>query len=66
MLRALKFLNLLDSEGNLSITNIAVIVGITKMALTANFSGMDAVGLVGALLNYGHKRSCNNQVTDEN
>lgn len=59
MKRVLTFLNLLDAEGNLSITNIAVIVSITKMALLTQLSGVDAVALVGTLLNYAHKRSVN-------
>ncbi len=59
MKQVLTFLNLLDSEGNLSITNIAVIVSITKMALMANMSSVDAVALVGVLLNYAHKRTVN-------
>ncbi len=56
MQRLLSFLNLLDASGNLSITNIAVIVGITKMAFAHQFSGVDATALVGTLLNYAHKR----------
>lgn len=59
MNRVLQFLNLLDSSGNLSITNVAVIVGITKMALMTQMTGVDAVSLVGVLLNYCHKRSIN-------
>lgn len=57
--KALSFLNLLDTAGNLSITNIAVIVGVAKMALMTQMSGCDAVGLVSVLLNYGHKRFTN-------
>jgi len=59
MSRLLKFLNLLDSEGNLSITNVAVIVGIAKMAIMTQMSSVDAVALVGTLLNYAHKRVVN-------
>lgn len=59
MRKLLKFLNLIDFEGNLSITNIAVIVGITKMAFASQFSSVDAVALVGTLLNYAHKRTVN-------
>lgn len=59
MKRVLSFLNLLDTSGNLSITNIAVIVGITKMAFASQFSSVDAVALVGTLLNYAHKRTVN-------
>ncbi len=59
MRKLLSFLNLLDSDGNLSITNVAVIVGITKMALMSQMTGVDAVALVGTLLNYAHKRIVN-------
>lgn len=59
MRSALSFLSLLDNEGNLSITNIAVIVAITKMALASQFTSVDSVALIGTLLNYGHKRMIN-------
>ncbi len=62
--RVLVFLNLLDEAGNLSITNVAVIVGITKMALASSFSGVDATALIGTLLNYAHKRFTNSQDTN--
>lgn len=56
MKRILTFLNLLDNGGNLSITNVAVIVAITKMALAAQLGGNDVVALIGVLGNYCHKR----------
>lgn len=56
MKKILSFLNLLDAAGNLSITNIAVITAVTKMAFASQFGGVDAVALIGTLLNYGHKR----------
>lgn len=56
-MKILGFLNLLDDEGRLSITNVAVIVGIVKMATMTSMSSVDAVALVGTLLNYAHKRS---------
>lgn len=56
MKRVLAFLNLLDSEGNLSITNVAVLVCVSKMALSAQFSGGEVGALVATLLNYAHKR----------
>ena len=59
MRRVLDFLCLLDNAGNLSLTNLAVIVGITKMALASSFSGVDATALIGTLLNYAHKRYVN-------
>lgn len=57
MNKVLTFLNLLDSEGNLSITNTAVFVCVIKMALSAQFTGMDVGALIATLLNYAHKRS---------
>lgn len=66
MKRVLVFFNLLDAQGNLSITNIAAIIAVIKMAFTAQFSGMDAVGLIGALANYAHKRSCNHNDPEDN
>lgn len=64
--RFLAFLNLLDHDGNLSITNVAVIVGITKMAFMTQLSGCDAVALVATLLNYGHKRLVNDNSNPAN
>lgn len=57
--RALLFLNMLDSGGNLSITNLAVIVCVVKMAISAQMSGMEVGALMTTLLNYAHKRSVN-------
>lgn len=51
----LRFLNLLDYEGNLSISNIAVIVLITKIAVSP-LDWPTAAGLMIALLNYHGKR----------
>lgn len=59
MKQVLTFFNLLDSAGNLSITNVAVIIAVTKMAFMSQFSGVDAIGLVSTLLNYAHKRMVN-------
>lgn len=57
--RALLFLNLLDVQGNLSITNIAVIVCVTKIALAPQFSIAECGALMVSLLNYAHKRHTN-------
>lgn len=56
MLKVLSFTGIVGEDGNLSLTNIAVIVCVTKMALAVQFSGVDAVALIGALLNYAHRR----------
>lgn len=58
--KTLRFFNLVDRSCNLSITNIAVIVLITKMAVS-DFDWPTAAGLMVALLNYGHKRSETNK-----
>lgn len=59
MKRFLTFLNLLDVAGNLSITNVAVIVCITKMAMSAQMNGTEVGALIATLLNYAHKRAVN-------
>lgn len=57
----LRFFNLLDRGNKLSITNIAVIVLIVKMALAPAFDWTAATGLFVALFNYAHKRSETNK-----
>ena len=59
MKRVLSFLNLLDNGGNLSITNVAVIIALVKMAMAAQLTGCDVAGLLGVLGNYAHKRQTN-------
>lgn len=59
MKRILTFLNLLDNGGNLSITNIAVLLCLYKIAVAAQFSGTEVGALVATLLNYAHKRAVN-------
>lgn len=58
-LRILKFFNLLDSQDNLSVTNIAVIVCVTKIAIAPQFSITEVGALMVTLLNYAHKRYIN-------
>lgn len=52
----LAFFNLTDRSGKLSITNVAVIVLITKIALADSLDWAVVAGLLVTLLNYGHKR----------
>jgi hypothetical protein len=52
----LAFLNILDREGNLSITNLAVIITLTKLAIAPQASLVDTGTLLIALANYSHKR----------
>lgn len=55
--KILAFFNLLDNNGNVSITNVSAIILITKLALTSN-PDLATVGSTAiALLNYAHKRS---------
>lgn len=60
--KLLKFLQLVDREGNLSITNIATIVVITKIAIAASIDWGVISALLVTLLNYGHKRHESNKV----
>lgn len=50
------FLNLLDAQGKLSITNVAVIVCLLKLAFAPAVSITEAGTLLVALANYAHKR----------
>lgn len=59
--RTLKFLNLTDRSNNLSITNVAVIVLISKIAVSP-LDWPTAAGLLVALLNYSHKRTESNKI----
>ena len=52
---SLNFLHLLDDQNRLSITNIAVIILVVKVA-AAPLDWPTAAGLLCTLLNYGHKR----------
>ncbi len=54
------FLNLLDAQGKLSITNVAVIVCLLKLAFAPAASITEAGTLLVALANYAHKRIVNN------
>lgn len=58
-MKVLSFLNLLDKEGNLSITNVAVYIALVKMAFASQLNSCDVVALVGVLGNYAHKRFVN-------
>lgn len=56
IIKSLKFLNLIDREGNLSISNIAVIIVLVKLTLSPVLSIVDAGMLLVTLMNYAHKR----------
>ena len=53
---ALSFLNLLDAEGRLSITNLAVVITLVKLAISPAASLTEAGMLLCTLTNYAHKR----------
>lgn len=53
----LKFLNLLDRAGKLSITNMAVYVLLVRMAAEPTLDWTVVAGLFATLINYGHKRA---------
>ena len=59
--KVLRFFNLVDRGCNLSITNIAVIVLITKIAMSPTIDWQAAGALMVALLNYAHKRNESNK-----
>lgn len=54
---ALKFLNLIDRAGRLSITNVAVYGLLLKLLASPGLDWPVVAGLLVTLLNYGHKRS---------
>lgn len=60
--KTLRFLNLVDRSCNLSITNIAVIVLITKIAMAPTLDWQTAAALLVTLLNYAHKRKETNSI----
>lgn len=51
----LRFFSLVDRDGNLSISNVAVIVIVARIAI-APFDWATAAALLVSLLNYSHKR----------
>ena len=63
----LNFLNLLDSNGRLSITNIAVLIVLTKIAIAPTASLTEMGALFVTLINYHMKRKtiADAQVTPE-
>lgn len=61
MKKVLEFFNLLDNQGKLSITNLAVIVVLSKLIMAPAAGLTEAVTLLIALVNYGHKRMVNNK-----
>jgi hypothetical protein len=60
--KIISFLNLLDAEGKLSITNLAMFTILIKVAVSP-FEWASAVTLFCVCANYAHKRSTNSRVT---
>ena len=60
----LNFFSILDNEGNLSISNLAVIVVLVKLAIAPTASLTEAGALLVTLANYAHKRIVNQQATN--
>ena len=60
MKRALSFLRLIDEhDGNISLTNVALMVALGKLAWVPELSGMDLGVLVAALVSYQGKKVIN-------
>lgn len=57
--KVVQFLNLLDASGKLSITNLAVLICLVKLAVSPSASITEAGALLVALGNYAHKRATN-------
>ena len=55
-LRTLEFFRLIDKNSNLSLSNVAVMVLIFKIAYAATIDWTAVAGLMLALLNYSYKR----------
>ena len=59
VIKVCNFLNLLDSQGRLSITSLAVLVCLVKLLLSSGASITEVSTLLAALANYAHKRAVN-------
>lgn len=60
MKRLFTFLRLIDDhDGNISLTNVALLIVLTKLALTQNASLIDAGSLLITLLSYQGKKLIN-------
>lgn len=60
----MRFLNLLDTSGNISITNLAVIITLFKLVISPSASITEAGILLVTLSNYAHKRLINKQQSE--
>ena len=60
----LKFLSLGDDQGNLSLTNLAMLIIVVKIALVPQASLIDLGTLLLAAANYAHKRYVNSKTQE--
>jgi len=56
MLRLLKFLRVTDDDNNLSITNLIIMAIMVNMGIGTGIGETELMGMVAALMQYGHKR----------
>lgn len=66
MLKILNFLNLLDENNCLSITNVGLIALVTKIVVSPTADWPSIVAVIASFSNYAHKRYVNSQVQDPN
>lgn len=52
----LKKIRVFDEEGRLSITNLAMMVILTKVAIAPEMNNQSIIAMFLALMNYSHKR----------
>lgn len=64
--KTLSFLNLLDQQHKVSITNVAVVVLIVKIAAAPTLDFPTVAALLLSLLNYADKRRTNSNATKTN
>lgn len=60
--KCLTFLNLIDKERRLSLTNVAVVIITVKLAFLSSFTLTEVGAFMVAILNYGYKRRENNRL----
>lgn len=54
--KVVRFINITDHEGQLSITNLAVYICVAKVAISPTLAPEEIGALIAVLLNYSHKR----------
>jgi hypothetical protein len=64
MVRLLKFLNIIDAQGALSVTNMAVFIALYKLATAPTTNVTEAGTLLVALANYGYKKHLNAKASE--